>query len=80
MLYSLFSNSFSDDIPTKIGMYSPLCFNTDFGDELPSLTLPTKRKSKCDKRRCQRVDMQTHIEVQKILQGKVIFTEIYLYM
>ncbi|XP_071155763.1 fap1 adhesin-like isoform X1 [Mytilus edulis] len=57
-------------------LFSPIRFHTESGDDLPSLSLPSKKwkNNMHIAKRCHRVDMNTHKEIQKILREVVPLT------
>ncbi|XP_063423575.1 uncharacterized protein LOC134707595 isoform X2 [Mytilus trossulus] len=69
------SDEEEDHTDTSI-LFSPIRFHTESGDDLPSLSLPSKKwkNNKHIAKRCHRVDMNTHKEIQKILREVVPLT------
>lgn len=70
MLVTIHKYNFVFKADTSI-LFSPIRFHTESGDDLPSLSLPSKKwkNNKHIAKRCHRVDMNTHKEIQKILRG-----------
>ncbi|XP_052093622.1 uncharacterized protein LOC127729777 isoform X2 [Mytilus californianus] len=66
------SDEEEDHTDTSI-LFSPIRFHTESGDDLPSLSLPSKKwkNNRHIAKRCHRVDMNTHKEIQKILREVV---------